>query len=47
MGKEIITFGNIKVEKHKFLQHKIPYSIWDVDIDKIAVSTKVLFGKKF
>ena len=22
MGKEIITFGNIEVEKHKFHQHR-------------------------
>ena len=24
MGKEIITFGNIAVEKHKFHQYKKP-----------------------
>ena len=26
MGKKILTFGDIEVEKHTFCQHKIP--IW-------------------
>ena len=42
MGKEIITFGNIDVEKHKFHQHKSPISIYVVNIDRIVVSNKVL-----
>ena len=46
MGKEIIMFGYIKIEKHKFYQHKSPISIGDVDINKIIVSNKVPFGKK-
>ena len=45
MGKEVITFDNIEVEKHKFHQHKSPISIWDVNINKIIVSSKVPFGK--
>ena len=24
MGKEILTLGNIKIEKNKFYQHKTP-----------------------
>ena len=46
MGKEIITFGNIEVEKHKFHQHQSPILIGEVDINKIIVSNKVSFGKK-
>ena len=46
MGKEIITFGNTEVEKHKFHQYKSPNPINDVDISKIAVFNKVPFGKK-
>ena len=46
MCKEIITFGNIEVEKHKFHQHKSPISIYDVNVDGIVVSNRVPFGKK-
>ena len=45
-GKEIITFANIEVEKHKFHHHKSPILIHDVNIIKIVVSSKFLFGKK-
>ena len=45
MGKEIITFSNIEVEKHKFHQHKSPISIHDLNLDRIAVSNRVAFGK--
>ena len=41
-----MTFGNIKVEKHKFHQHKNPISIYDINIGRIVVSNKVLFLKK-
>ena len=33
MSKEIITFGDIEVEKDKFHQHKNPISIYDLNID--------------
>ena len=46
MGKEVITFGNTDVEKHKFHQHKNPISIFDINIDRIEVSNKIAFGKK-
>ena len=46
MGTEIITFGNIKVEKYKFHQYKSPFSINDVDISKIVLSNSVTFSKK-
>ena len=42
MGKEIITFGNTEVEKHKFHQCKNPILIGDASIRKIIVSNKVL-----
>ena len=47
MGNTIITFGNIEVEKHKFHQHKCPILIYDVDISKTVVSSKLAFGKKY
>ena len=34
MGKEIITFGNIEAEKHKFSQRKSPISIYNADTYK-------------
>ena len=39
-------FGVIEVEKHKFHQHKIPISIYEINIDGIVVSNLVSFGKK-
>ena len=46
MRKEIIMFDNNKVEKHKFHQHKNPISMYDVNINRIVVSTKFPFSKK-
>ena len=46
MGKEIITFSNIEVEKHKFHQDKSPISIHDLNVYRIVVSNRVAFGKK-
>ena len=46
MNKEIKTFGNIVVEKHKFHQSKRPISIYDVNFDRIVASNKVLLDKK-
>ena len=43
MGKEIIAFGNIEVDKHKFHQHETPISIYDLNSDRIVESNKV-FG---
>ena len=47
MGKEIITFGDIKVEKQNFYSHKNPNLIYVVDINKIIVSNNGSFGKNF
>ena len=46
IAKEIVTFGNFEVEKHKFHQHKSPSSIYDVNFDRIVVSNRFSFGKK-
>ena len=32
MGKEILTFGNIEIEKNKFCRHKTPALEGDVSI---------------
>ena len=46
MGKTIMKFGDIEIEKQKFHHHKRSISIKNVDINKIVVSNKVSFGKK-
>ena len=46
MGEEIITFGDIKVEKHKFHQYASTISMYDFNFDRIVVHGKVPFGKK-
>ena len=45
MGKEILTFRNIEIEKNKFYRNKIPVPWRDVDIEKVLVSSKILFGE--
>ena len=46
MGKETSTFGDIKVESHKFHQHKSPISTYDLEINKTVVSNSFLLVKK-
>ena len=46
MGKEIITFYNIEVEKCKFYQQRSPILIHNISIDRIVVSDMAPFGKK-
>ena len=46
MDKTIIKFDDTEVEKYKFHQHKSPFLIDNIDINKILVSNKVSFGKK-
>ena len=45
MGKEILTFGDVGIEKHKFYRYKSPIFL-DVDIDNILVSNKISSGEK-
>ena len=44
MGKKIIKFGDIDVEKDKFHRHKSSILVYDVDIK--IVSSNQPFGKK-
>ena len=46
MGKEIITFGDIKVEKHKSYHYQSPIFLEDVDIDNVLVSNKIFLVEK-
>ena len=46
MGKEILTFGDIEIEKNKFYRHKSAIFLKDVDIDKVLVSNKISFAEK-
>ena len=46
MDKEILTFGNIEIEKNKFYHNKTPIFLKDVDIEKVLVSNKISFGQK-
>ena len=46
MGKEILAFDNIEIEKSKFYDHKTPIFLWDVNIERVLVSNKMSFGEK-
>ena len=37
MGKEILTFACIKIEKNKFYHHKSPIFLTDIVIEKVLV----------
>ena len=46
MGKEILTFGDIEIEKNKFYRNKSHVLLRDVDIEKVLVSNKISLGEK-
>ena len=46
MDKEILTLGNIDIEKNKLYRHKTPIFLGDVDIVKVLVSKMISFGEK-
>ena len=46
MRKEILTLGDIKIEKNKFYHNKTPMFLKDVDTEKVLVSNKISFGEK-
>ena len=46
MFKEILKFGDIKIEKNTFYRQKTPILLKDVDIEKVLVSNKIFFGEK-
>ena len=43
--EKIIKSGDIETKKQEFHQHKEPILITNIDINKITVSNKILFGK--
>ena len=47
MSKEIITFGDIEIEKHKFNRYKNQLFLNDVDIDNILKSKKNSSSKNY
>ena len=46
MDKEILTFGNIEIEKNTFYRYKSPIPLRDVDINKVLVFNKISFDEK-
>ena len=46
MGKEILAFGNIEIEKNKFHHHESPAPLRDIEIEKVLISNKVFFSEK-
>ena len=46
MGDEILTFGNVEIEKNEFYYYKSPIFLKDVDIEKVLVSKKIPSGEK-
>ena len=46
MGKEILTFGDIEIEKNKFYRNRTSIYLKDVDIKKVLISKKISFGEK-
>ena len=41
MGEEIISLGDIDIEKHKFHSYKNSILLNDVDLDSILISNKI------
>ena len=46
MGKEVLKFGDIEIEKNKFYHHESLILLKDVDIEKVLVSNKISSGEK-
>ena len=46
MGKKILIFGDIEIEKNKFYRNKISVPLKDVDFEKVLVSNKISCGEK-
>ena len=38
MGKEILIFGDIGVEKNKFYRYKSSVPLRDIDIEKVSIA---------
>ena len=46
MGREILTFDNIEIEKNKFYRNKAPIFLRNLDIEEVLVSHKISSGEK-
>ena len=46
MVKEMLTFGDIVIEKKTFYCYKSLIFLKDIDIQKVLVSNKISFGGK-
>ena len=46
MGKKILTFRDIEIEKKSFTAIRLIFYLKDVDIEKALVSNKISFGEK-
>ena len=46
IDEEILTSGNIEIEKKFFYRHNAPIFLKDVDIKKVLVPTKFYLVKK-
>ena len=46
MGKEILMFQYIEIEKINFTTIRLLFLLRDVDIEKVLVSKKISFGEK-
>ena len=46
MGKEILTFADIEIEKNKFYRNKTLIFLKDVDTEKLLVTNNIFFGEK-
>ena len=46
MGKGILTFGDIGIEKYDFYRYKSSIFKKDVDIETVLVSNKISSGEK-
>ena len=46
MGKEILTFSYIEIEKNKFYFHKSLVPLMDVETEKVLVYNNIFYGEK-
>ena len=46
MVEEIVTFGDIEIEKHNFYSYESPTFLEDVDSNNASVSNKISSGEK-
>ena len=46
IGREILTFRDIELEKNKFYRYKSPIFLNDADIEKVLVSKKISLREK-